>query len=312
MSEAGSIGIIGAGITGLACAAKLAEAGLNPVVIDKGRGIGGRLATRRSESGLQFDHGAQYLDAATEGFQAVLDEAVNAGKVKVWDIGSPTRYVGIPGMNGLAKHLGEGLDIRFKTAATGVRDTSGGSTMLIDDQALEFEKLVITVPAPQALALLPERHTFRSDLLGIEMLPCLTLMAAFDGDRSVPFKLRQTDTDVLSSIALDSSKPKRPGQTCWVAQASSAWSIEHLEEPTEHVAELMLPLLCDEIGVSASTLIHMAAHRWRYAKVSNALGRPFLHNEYGTLYVGGDWCLGSTVETAWTSGVAIAKHILSN
>jgi renalase len=34
-----------------------------PIVFDKGRGIGGRLATRRAPDGRQFDHGAQYITA---------------------------------------------------------------------------------------------------------------------------------------------------------------------------------------------------------------------------------------------------------
>ena len=52
--------IIGAHITGLACARKLADAGMAPVVMAKGRGIGARVATRRAGD-WQFDHGAQYV-----------------------------------------------------------------------------------------------------------------------------------------------------------------------------------------------------------------------------------------------------------
>ena len=50
--------IIGAGMAGLACARHLADAGLAVVLLDKGRGVGGRVATRRVGD-MQFDHGAQ-------------------------------------------------------------------------------------------------------------------------------------------------------------------------------------------------------------------------------------------------------------
>ena len=68
------IAIIGAGMAGLACARMLAVAGMMPVILDKGRGIGGRLATRRAPEGRQFDHGAQYVTAKDPGFAALLTD----------------------------------------------------------------------------------------------------------------------------------------------------------------------------------------------------------------------------------------------
>ena len=64
------VAVIGGGITGLTCARALADAGHAVTVFDKGRGVGGRLATRRTDDGLRFDHGAQVLPA-TEGHTAV-------------------------------------------------------------------------------------------------------------------------------------------------------------------------------------------------------------------------------------------------
>ena len=58
--------VIGAGMAGIACARALAEAGHAVRVLDKGRGPGGRMATRRvtTRAGeVRFDHGAQYLTA---------------------------------------------------------------------------------------------------------------------------------------------------------------------------------------------------------------------------------------------------------
>ena len=59
MLETERIAVIGSGIAGLACARRLSDAGYAPILFDKGRGIGGRLATRRTPDGRQFDHGAQ-------------------------------------------------------------------------------------------------------------------------------------------------------------------------------------------------------------------------------------------------------------
>ncbi|WP_296703062.1 NAD(P)-binding protein [Thiocapsa sp. UBA6158] len=92
MVEAERIAVIGSGMAGLACARRLTEAGHAPVVFDKGRGIGGRLATRRTPEGWQFDHGAQYITTSSPGFQALLEQAERAGAAARWaDAGRSAR-----------------------------------------------------------------------------------------------------------------------------------------------------------------------------------------------------------------------------
>ena len=97
----------------------------------------------------------------------------------------------------------------------------------------------------------------------------------------------------------------------WVAQAGEAFSRAHLENTPTEIAAHMLPLLRDRLGVTPDQVTHAIAHRWRYARVTQALGQPFLCSPDATLYVGGDWCIGPRVEAAWTSGTAIADDILA-
>ncbi|MCE3000724.1 MAG: FAD-dependent oxidoreductase, partial [Betaproteobacteria bacterium] len=103
------VAVIGAGIAGISCARQLRDAGHAVRVFDKSRGIGGRMATRRGESGT-FDHGAQYFTARELRFRALV-EALGAsgvvapyrGRIVHWSGGSVTpvsglepRYVGVP------------------------------------------------------------------------------------------------------------------------------------------------------------------------------------------------------------------------
>ncbi|MCV6598170.1 MAG: deoxyribodipyrimidine photolyase, partial [Mangrovicoccus sp.] len=118
--------------------------------------------------------------------------------------------------------------------------------------------------------------------------------------------------DDLAVIALNSAKPGRAETQCWVAHASPSWSAAHLELEFPQIAALMLPKLCAQIGAQPDQAIHVAAHRWRYARVVTAIGQPFLRDLAGSLYAGGDWCLGADADHAWQSGVAIARDILDH
>lgn len=302
--------IIGSGITGLACARTLATAGFAPLVLDKGRGIGGRVATRRVGA-MQFDHGAQYVTAQNPGFAALLSELVTNGALAKWpDEGDRSRYVGRPSMSALAKALGVGLDIRQGVQVKGITKTHDGWALQLCDRVLQTRRLVLTVPAPQVAGLLGVEHPLVADLAPVRLAPCLTLMAAVTAP--VPFTSHQDRDDPLTWIALDNSKPNRPqGTALWVAQAGEDFSKRHLEQDAPTIANAMLPLLCDRLRVTADRMTHAAAHRWRYARVTKALDQPFLTSADGTLHLGGDWCISPRVEGAWESGTAIAHDILA-
>jgi predicted NAD/FAD-dependent oxidoreductase len=307
------ITIIGAGMAGLACARRLVRAGHRPLVLDKGRGIGGRLATRRVALGvgeISFDHGAQYLTARDPGFAADLH---NLGAACArWEDGADLpRLVGVPGMSGLPRAMAAGLDVRLGAQVTAVRAMPSGWQLDTGAGCIETRHLVMTVPAPQAAALLGDDHPLHDSIAGVAMAPCLTLMAAFPADAPRPFRSRAADDHPLAWIAQDSSKPGRAGTLAtWVAQASVAWSELHLEDTPEAIADRMLPMLAEVIGVAPQSALYAAAHRWRYARTIAPLGEPFLCNDDVTLHVGGDWCVGARVEAAWASGTAMADAII--
>jgi len=297
-------------MAGLSCARTLADAGRTVTVLDKSRGLGGRLATRRAENGLQFDHGAQYVTAREPAFQDLLAAAGDAGAAASWSMGERTGFVGVPAMNGLAKHLAGGLEIRRSFQVEEIQPRGDGWAVSSQDEILEFDILILTAPAPQSAALLGTEHPLAREIRHVKMLPCWTLMAAFADPATVSFRTRRTPDAPLSWIALDSSKPGRTSRSCWVAQAGPKWSEQHLEDEKSAVRESLLALLCDALGCSPEDALHADVHRWRYARVDVAYGSAFLKDESGSLYLGGDWCLGARVEAAWQSGTAIARDLL--
>jgi phytoene dehydrogenase-like protein len=86
------IAVIGAGIAGSACAHALMLAGHEVDVLDKSRGPGGRLATRRVEwvdrqgqaCTTRLDHGAVGLTARSDALRSFLEAALDAGWLAEW------------------------------------------------------------------------------------------------------------------------------------------------------------------------------------------------------------------------------------
>lgn len=294
-------------MAGLACARRLADAGQTLIVLDKGRGIGGRVATRR-EGTMQFDHGAQFVNAHNVEFAAVLSKL----SVADWQDGrGRTHSVGVTGMSAIPKALGAGLDIRQMSLVIRLKQDGDSWVLDLENGSLRASRVVVTVPAPQVAGLLEPDNPLLVELAPVQLAPCLTLMAAVAVPP--PFITLNNPDDPLSWIALDSSKPDRPHGfgALWVAQAGEAFSAAHIEKTPEEIATLMVPLLCESLGVAPDHVTYTAAHRWRYARVTQALGQPFLCNADGTLYLGGDWCIGPRVEAAWISGTAIVDAILA-
>ncbi|MFM7290648.1 MAG: FAD-dependent oxidoreductase, partial [Planctomycetia bacterium] len=70
--------VVGAGIAGLAAATELVAGGRRVVVLEKSRGVGGRMASRRVGEAV-CDHGAQFFTVRGEAFGGIVAAAREAG-----------------------------------------------------------------------------------------------------------------------------------------------------------------------------------------------------------------------------------------
>lgn len=306
-----SIAILGAGLAGLAAARCLAAAGLSPMLLDKGRAAGGRLATRRA-GGFAFDHGAQYLKPADPGFAAALRE----GCAVPWP--ATGGVVGVPGMSALPRALAIPFDLRAGRQVVGLDRAGQGWRVSHADaraggapeQDGPFEAVLCTFPAPQAAALLAaSAPALAARAAAVPFRACWTLMAAFPSRLPLPDTL-ETPSDAIGWAARDSAKPGRDAAAeCWVVQAGPAWSAAQLELPADAARGLLLAELARLAGTLPEPL-HAEAHRWRFAAAATPLGVPCLWDAPLRLGLAGDWCLGDRAEAAWASGTAAAEALL--
>ena len=194
--------VIGAGLAGLTAARRLVDAGRSVLVVDKGRGVGGRLATRRIGDGV-FDHGAQFFTSAEPEFDTEVATWVDAGVAAQWfdtrlepdgslvTDGHP-RWRGTNGMSGIAKHLAASLDVRTGCRLVSLAVDNGAWTAVdSDDGVIRAESIVVTAPVPQTLALFDAGAVGldandRRDLDAVDYHPCIAVLALLDGPSGLP------------------------------------------------------------------------------------------------------------------------------
>lgn len=305
--------IIGSGITGIACGQILHGRGIAPLILDKGRVLGGRIATRRvslGETSISFDHGMQYFSPRHSEFREAI---VSAGAV-AWESALQNNcYVSPQGNTTVVGALACGLAIKQKIEVTHLSRQDDKWLLESTDGCFRAQRLVLTIPAPQALKLLGDADPLAKDLQRVEMNPCLTLMVAFAKLSERPFVIRHNIDHALEWIAQDSNKPERTTDVVtWVAQAGPEFSAAHIEKTPGEIVELMLPLFCEAVGVRPELALYAQVHRWRYAQARQPLGVAFLQDAARNLYIGGDWCLGAHAEDGWLSGQAIAHAIVED
>ncbi len=337
--------MIGAGAAGFACAAALDARGLGVVVIDKGRGVGGRASSKRldpREVGPggpggpgAADLGAQYLTARSDAMRARLDRLARTGAAAVWPArvvqidarGERTpepprtdddaRWVGVPSMGAMMRSLwgtaSDRVSIRVGIELAPLVGERGPWSLV--DTAGEpigtFDRVVVTTPAPQAARLLATASPeLASRLTQAELAPCIAALLELDPSFDPGFDAARLEGDPVAWLARESSKPGRAPSGLWVAHASESFSRAHVDAPPERVAEALAAHVATTLHAQSPRVA--LAHRWRYARVVRTLagdgGSFLIHPEHG-LAVAGDAFAGARLEGAFESGRQLGEAL---
>jgi predicted NAD/FAD-dependent oxidoreductase len=329
--------IVGAGVSGLACAQALKAAGQSVLVLERARGVGGRCATRRVED-VQLDSGPAFLHGRDAEFLAALAE-VPATRVPGWPAvvegrGQPCqpdafligeqRLAFAEGVNAFPRFLATGLDVRLEQNVA--RLEPAGDSVLVETAAGEEHQapvVVLALAAEQSRALLQSMAAPSPEVRGAAALlglsrsqACLSLLAVYPQGTPPPAweVCYPQDSTVLQLMSHDSSKRKGAGAVALVLQARAAWSRAHLEDAAW--PELLLAEAARLLGPWAGTPRARHAHRWTWARNDRSaeLAAPMLFALPGGGRLGlcGDrFAPGGGVEAAWRSGRALAARIIS-
>lgn len=306
------IAVVGAGIAGLLLARELKARGEEVVVLEKSRGLGGRLATKRVDAAV-FDSGAQYFTAKSDRFVCLVAGWAASGVVVPWPGASAHRWIAQPSMNALGKFLATGLEVRRESKVVKVQRENGEWELTIENQsAWRVSRLVLTAPLPQSLAMLAAGGVelpspLAGELAVLTYHPCLALLLTLEGPSAVPAEGVALVAGPVRWIADNSKKGISPGGAAAVTvHLSPAFAAEHYDKTETELAALVLPGIESRLG---SPVMKVTLQRWRYSEPAATYAQPCVWLSELGLGFAGDAFGGPRVEAAALSGLALAEQM---
>lgn len=334
------IAIIGAGLSGLVAANRLALAGHEVTVFEKSRGFGGRMATRykSGDRSVKFDHGTSFLSANGTGFKSFLNQYADTGVLRKWTNkflyedtdtitevsatpGGDDLYIASNGMNTIGKLLQRLIDVRTETRVGGItyfgknRGNKRAWMVNLDSQdVFEADAIVIAVPSTQAYGIIQtaaDELSIRQIIREIDDVsydPDLTFMFSF-GKQEIPdWEAKKMVNPVVSLIINESSKRDFGGDLNVVVHTTPEFAIKYQKDSRDIAQHEVLKVLMTELGSFAATPVWQDVHFWRYARARKSLNIPFFEcsDADQPLAIIGDYFMGTDAEAAYNSAVALA------
>lgn len=313
MTPSPTVAVVGAGLSGAACARALTDAGVDVEVLDRGREPGGRMSSRTLH-GRAVDLGASYFTARDEDFRGVVHDWLRRGLARPWTNGfhlagpdglgerktGPLRY-GTPGGSGsLVQDLLRGIPARPEVD---VRSVTAGPQ--VDGRA--YDAVVLALPDPQALPLLGESlGEERAALADRPWEPVLTLAAGWD-ERiwEAAFDGCFVDGSAVLGWVADDGRRRGDGAPVLVAHSTSPFAATHLEDPDAATDELVRALR-SLLDLPPPTWTRV--QRWTHARPAEPRESPYLLGDSAVGLCGDGWGF-PRVETAWVSGTRLGRAL---
>lgn len=302
--------VVGGGISGLACARAVQDAGGTARVIDRGRRVGGRLSSRTVD-GRPVDLGASYFVVGeAEGFSHVVADWEERGIARPWTDTfqvidpsgerrpkpGPMRWAAPLGLRSLALDLADGVDVESGRVVERVEPHR------VD--GIEAGEVVLAMPAPQAARLTGEAPGGPQ-----EWEPVIAVVLRWDErqwDADLHGAFAEADADV--SFIADDGDRRGDAAPVLVVHTTAERARRHLDDPDAAIEPVLAAtrrlLRIDVEPASAH------AHRWTFARPTETTGEPFFRSP-GLSACGDAWGKSAAVRTAWTSGDALGRALVS-
>jgi predicted NAD/FAD-dependent oxidoreductase len=281
-------------MAGLACARELIDAGVPARVLERGRVVGGRLASKRFDD-RYADIGAAYLTADAPSFLGRLESWRIAGLAYPWTdtfavyeegarttAEGPIRWSAPGGLRSLAEDLARELDVTLEHEVT---------------ELPRAEAVVLAMPGPQA-----QRITTLD--IRQEWSPVLSAVLTYPVRNWPEFHGAFVNGHPVLATVCDDGDRRGDRAPVLVAHSTAAFARPRMTEPAAAAGDLEAAVR-DLLGIGRAESVRV--HRWTFAQPEPVDGQ--FHRQ-GDVYLAGDAFGRPRVQTAWLSGRAVAHDII--
>jgi hypothetical protein len=233
-------------------------------------------------------------------------------------------------MNRVAKHLAVGLNVRTGLTVTALAASAAGWRLTLEPgdlakpgaaatgpaEILVAETVILTAPAPQAVALLTRSGLpVAPELAAVRYAPCLCLLLAFPDAPGpllpAPGGLRITDDPAIAWIASQRAKGLITTGEGLVVHATPEFSAQHYAESDAAIHDALLVAAKVSLARAGITVAPTASElkKWKFSlPVVTVSSETLSVSAAAPLWLAGD-AFGDRprVEGAWLSGLAAAE-----
>ena len=304
--------VVGGGISGLAAAQEVQREGLPVLLYDRGRRLGGRMASRTIEA-RPVDIGASYFTVSDPAFTAVVTDWQRRGLAREWtdsftvigdpdksSTSGPMRWAAPRGLRSLVEDLAEGLDVRSSTT---VERIDPGLTVA----GRSYAAVVLAMPDPQARRLLDPAYDRAIAALDDPYEPVLALTAGWAERTWADLDGAFIHGDPVLAWVADDGRRRGDGAPVLVGHSTTDFAARHLEDPEAALAP-MVDALREGLDIPAAPA-YAKVHRWSFARPTKQRDDPYFLDDDGLGVCGDGWHGKSRVEAAYLSGRALGRVI---
>ncbi len=280
--------IIGAGLSGLILAVSLQQNARPIIVLEKSKGVGGRISTRRINN-LGFDHGTPYWSDHYP-VPASLTSLMRKDHKGIFIEG---------GMNQFAKFFSQTLPIQRETRVTRISKNADTWLLSTDSGHLyEAKNVVLTAPLPQARELLIQSGFAQ------EMIPEITYsktVLSLNVLNELPSDTSQFNPSIFSFQNLRNLHPLGV-----IINPGDEFAEKYFEETDEEILK-KIAAFSDQAGLPLNVKTS-ELKKWRYARPLSHLQESYLEVDEN-LFLIGDFFSPGQIDGALSSAEALSKHL---